>query len=68
LLSIDSTRIIAIGESILTKERLATVFLIVLTNTIGATVMLPMMPLCVEKQFGATRLQATLVIAMFYVA
>ncbi len=50
------------------KERLATVFLIVLTNTIGATVILPMMPLYVEKQFGATPLQATLVIAAFYAA
>ena len=50
------------------KERIATVFLIVLTNTIGATVILPMMPLYVEKQFRATPLQATLVIAMFYVA
>ncbi len=52
----------------MSKERIATVFLIVLTNTIGATVILPMMPLYVEKQFGATPLQATLVIAMFYVA
>lgn len=50
------------------KERIATVFLIVLTNTIGATVLLPMMPLYVEKQFGATPLQATLVIAAFYAA
>lgn len=50
------------------KERLATVFLIVLTNTIGATVILPMLPLYVEKQFGATPLQATLVIAAFYAA
>lgn len=50
------------------KERIATAFLIVLTNTIGATVILPMLPLYVEKQFNATPLQATLVIAMFYVA
>ena len=50
------------------KERIATVFLIVLTNTIGATVILPMMPLYVEKQFRATPLQASLVIAIFYVA
>lgn len=33
------------------KERLATVFLIVLTNTIGATALLPVMPLYVEKQY-----------------
>ncbi|MBI4671031.1 MAG: MFS transporter [Chloroflexi bacterium] len=50
------------------KERIATVFLIVLTNTIGATVILPMLPLYVEKQFGASPLQATLVIAAFYAA
>ncbi len=50
------------------RERIATVFLIVLTNTIGATVILPMMPLYVEKQFGAAPLQATLVIAAFYAA
>jgi len=50
------------------KERITTVFLIVLTNTIGATVILPMMPLYVEKQFGASPLQATLVIAAFYAA
>lgn len=37
------------------KERIATVFLIVLTNTIGATVILPMLPLYVEKQFGVRR-------------
>lgn len=50
------------------KERITTVFLIVLTNTIGATVILPMMPLYVEKQFGASPLQATFVIAAFYAA
>ena len=50
------------------KQRIATVFLIVLTNTIGATVILPMMPLYVEKQFGASPLQATFVIAAFYAA
>jgi DHA1 family tetracycline resistance protein-like MFS transporter len=50
------------------KQRIAVTFLIVLSNTIGATVILPMLPLYVEKQFGATPLQATLVIAAFYVA
>lgn len=50
------------------QKRIAITFLIVLTNTIGATVILPMMPLYIEKQFGATVLQATLVIAAFYAA
>jgi len=60
--------IIELGEFFMNKERIATAFLIVLTNTIGATVILPMLPLYVEKQFHATPLQSTLVIAMFYVA
>jgi len=60
--------IIELGEFFMNKERIATAFLIVLTNTIGATVILPMLPLYVEKQFRATPLQSTLVIAMFYVA
>jgi DHA1 family tetracycline resistance protein-like MFS transporter len=59
---------VSFGEFFMNKERIATAFLIVLTNTIGATVILPMLPLYVEKQFHATPLQATLVIAMFYVA
>ncbi len=50
------------------KKRIAIAFLIVLTNTIGATAILPMMPLYVEKQFQATPLQATLAIAIFYAA
>ncbi len=50
------------------KKRIAIAFLIVLTNTIGATAILPMMPLYVEKQFQATPLQATFVIAIFYAA
>ena len=50
------------------KKRIAIAFLIVLTNTIGATAILPMMPLYVEKQFRATPLQATLAIAIFYAA
>ena len=50
------------------KKRIAIAFLIVLTNTIGATAILPMMPLYVEQQFLAAPLQATLVIAVFYAA
>src|SRR2546421_3767500 len=50
------------------KKRISITFLIVLTNTVGATLMLPMLPLYVEKQFGASPLQATMVIAAFYVA
>src|SRR5215470_8436084 len=50
------------------KKRIAITFLIVLTNAIGATALLPMIPLYVEKQFGATPLQATLVIALYYAA
>lgn len=50
------------------KKRITIAFLIVLTNTIGATAILPMLPLYVENQFRATPLQATLVIAAFYAA
>ena len=50
------------------KKRITITFLIVLTNSIGAAVFLPMLPLYVERQFGATPLQATLVIAAFYAA
>jgi len=50
------------------KKRIAITFLIVLTNAIGATAILPMLPVYVERQFRATPVQATLVIATFYAA
>ncbi len=50
------------------KQRIAIVFLIILTDTVGATAILPMLPLFVEGQFRATPIQAMLVIAVFYVA
>jgi MFS transporter, DHA1 family, tetracycline resistance protein len=50
------------------KRRITITFLIVLTNTIGATAILPMLPIYVEGQFHATPVQAMLVIAAFYAA
>ncbi len=50
------------------KKRIAVASLIVLTNTIGATAILPMLPVYVEKQFQATPVQATFAIAAFYAA
>ncbi len=50
------------------KKRISITFLIVLTNTIGATAILPMLARYVEKEFGATPFQATLTIAAFYAA
>lgn len=50
------------------KKRITTAFLIVLTNAIGATAILPILPIYVEKQFGATPLQALLVIPAYYAA
>src|SRR6266508_4792378 len=50
------------------KKRIAITFLIVFTNAIGATAILPMLPLYVERQFRATPVQAMLVIAAFYAA
>jgi DHA1 family tetracycline resistance protein-like MFS transporter len=50
------------------KKRIAITFLIVLTNAIGATAILPMLPIYVEGKFRATPVQAMLVIAAFYAA
>lgn len=48
------------------KKRIAVIFLIVLTNAMAATAILPMLPIYVEGQFGATPVQAMLVIAAYY--
>lgn len=50
------------------KRRIAIAFIIILTDTIGATAILPMLPIYVQEQFGATPLQAMLAIAIFYAA
>jgi DHA1 family tetracycline resistance protein-like MFS transporter len=48
------------------KKRIAVIFLIVLTNAMAATAILPMLPIYVEGQFHATPAQAMLVIAVYY--
>lgn len=48
------------------KRRITIIFLIVLTNAMAATAILPMLPIYVEGQFGATPIQAMLVIAAYY--
>lgn len=48
------------------KKRIAVIFLIVLTNAMAATAILPMLPIYVEGQFQATPVQAMLVIAAYY--
>ncbi|HJR81762.1 MAG TPA: MFS transporter [Anaerolineales bacterium] len=48
------------------KKHIAIAFLIVLTNAVGATAILPMLPIYAEKQFQATPLQALLVIPAYY--
>ena len=48
------------------KKRIAVIFLIVLTNAMAATAILPMLPIYAEGQFGATPVQAMLVIAAYY--
>ncbi len=48
------------------KKRIATLFLIVLTDATGATAILPILPVYVLVQFHATPFQAALVIAMYY--
>lgn len=50
------------------KKHITITFLIVLTNAIGATAILPMLPIYAEGQFQATPVQATLVIAAYYAA
>lgn len=49
-------------------KRILTLFLIVLTNQIGAGALLPVLSLYVEGQMGATAVQAMLVVAAFYAA
>jgi hypothetical protein len=45
------------------KKRIATLFLIVLMDTAGATAIVPLIPVYVLAQFHATPLQATLLLA-----
>jgi MFS family permease len=54
------------GTHIMDKKRIAVIFLIVLTNAMAATAILPMLPIYVEGQFHATPVQAMLVIAAYY--
>ena len=48
------------------KKRITIIFLIVLTNAMAATAILPLLPIYVEGEFRATPLQAMLVIAVYY--
>ncbi len=50
------------------KKRITITFLIVLTNAVGATAILPMLPIYAEEQFRATPVQAMFVIAAYYAA
>lgn len=48
------------------RKRILIIFLIVLSNAMAASAILPMLPIYVEGQFAATPLQAMLVIAAYY--
>jgi hypothetical protein len=50
------------------KKRITITFLIVLTNAVGATAILPMLPIYAEEQFRATPVHAMFVIAAYYAA
>jgi DHA1 family tetracycline resistance protein-like MFS transporter len=50
------------------KKRIATLFLIVLMDTAGATALTPLIPVFVLVQFRATPFQAVLLVATFFVA
>ena len=50
------------------KKRIATLFLIVLMDTAGATAIVPLIPIYVLAQFHATPFQAGLLLAAYYAA
>jgi DHA1 family tetracycline resistance protein-like MFS transporter len=50
------------------RRRIIPIFVIVFTNILGAGVILPILPLVAEGQFGATALQATTLAAVFFAA
>jgi DHA1 family tetracycline resistance protein-like MFS transporter len=50
------------------KKRIATLFLIVLMDTAGATTIVPLIPIFVLAQFRATPFQAGLLLAVYYAA
>ncbi len=50
------------------RRRIIPIFVIVFTNILGAGVILPILPLVAEGEFGATALQATTLTAVFFAA
>jgi DHA1 family tetracycline resistance protein-like MFS transporter len=50
------------------RRRIIPIFVVVFTNILGAGVILPILPLMAEGQFGATALQATTLAAVFFAA
>jgi MFS transporter, DHA1 family, tetracycline resistance protein len=50
------------------RKRIIPIFTIVFTNIMGAGVILPILPLVAEEQFGASAFQATLLAAVFFAA
>lgn len=50
------------------RKRIIPIFFIVFTNILGAGVILPILPLVAEDQFGATVFQATLLGAVYFAA
>ncbi|MGD8626472.1 MAG: MFS transporter, partial [Anaerolineae bacterium] len=55
------------GEG-LDRRRLLPIILIIFTNILGAGVILPILPLYAEGQFGGTILQITLLSSCFFAA
>ena len=47
-------------------RRILPIFFVVFTNILGAGVIIPILPLYAEGQFGATALQATILAAVFF--
>lgn len=50
------------------RRRILPIFFVVFTNILGAGVILPILPLYAEGQFGASALQATLLVSAFFAA
>ena len=48
------------------KRRIIPIFVIVFTNILGSGVIIPILPLVAEGEFGATVFQATLLLAVFF--
>src|SRR5687767_4725439 len=50
------------------RRRIIPIFFIIFTNMLGAGVIIPVLPLFAEGQFGATAFQASILVSAFFAA